>query len=161
MAKTFFRVIVPDKELFDLDEFLRSSVKVLNSTRDEVKKDFESVTGTWNKKPAFRGKKATANKLVAQMWGNKDTWVWGNRGTRPHIIRPRRSVLRFRPGYNRKSSLASLASFRGGSFGRPVYTRRPIRHPGSDGGFWDKLSAIKQRPKLVQEMKKVTKKAAS
>lgn len=158
-----FKPIIPDVDkIFDLAGFLSDSAKALNKTVQNVKKDFEQVIATWKGKPGFRGKTATISKHVATMWGNKDTWIWGNRGTKPHIIPPKPGrVLAFKPGYNQKSSRSSLSSRRGGSFGKTVFTRRPVRHPGSDGGFWDKMSAIKQQPQLTKDMQAVTKKAAS
>ena len=157
-----FKPIIPDVDkIFDLELFVFESLNALNKISDNVKTDFESVTATWKGKPRFQGRKATQSKPVATMWANSDTWVWGNRGTKPHIIAPRGGgVLAFKPGYNRKSSRSSLSSSRGGSFGKTVYTRRPVRHPGTDGGFWDKQSAIKQQPALTQMMKDAVKKAA-
>lgn len=163
MANVEFKPIIPDSEkIFDIEVFVRESVDAVNTTRENVKKDFESVTATWRRKPSFRGKTATPQRQVATVWANNNTWIWGNRGTKPHLIRPKKAggVLRFQPGYNRKSSVSNLTSRRGGRFGKPVFTKRPVRHPGSDGGFWDMQSRIKQQPVFTRDMNKAVKKAA-
>jgi len=162
MAGATLRFITPKpSDIFDLKAFEAAYPKTLNKTADAVKKDFESVTATWRNKPSFRGKRATARRAVATMWGNKNTWVWANEGTRPHIIKPKAGkMLRFQSGYKRKTTPGKLGSSSGGKFGSVVFSKG-VRHPGTKAGRYNLVSAVKQEPILVNALQRDIDRAAS
>lgn len=161
MAGILLRSITPKPgAMFDLSKFDSDAAKILNKTRDEIEKDFNSVVATWNDKPVFRGKQATSDSLISRMWGDKNTWIWANRGTRPHLITAKKApALRFQTGYRRKTTPGKLSSRPGGARG-PFRSAKSVMHPGTEAGDYDKASAEKQAPILADNLVEAIKKAA-
>ena len=116
-------------------------VKEAERTLDRVVKprllDYaERVVANWEHKPRFKARKVVTRKAIAvDVWPtgpNKKYWVWTSRGTKPHVIKPKRAkVLAFPSVYVPKTTP------RGPSYGGPGTSSGPtifaahVDHPGT------------------------------
>lgn len=96
----------------------------------------EGVVKTWNDPPDFElkvflGPRPEAG-IIATVTTEDMRWVWTDRGTKPHIIRPRNAKrLAFPSVFTPKSTPNSLKASSGSSGGPTVYAQE-VHHPGTE-----------------------------
>jgi len=161
MAQIILRSITPKGKIFDLDKFDRESAKTLNDIIKKAEREFGKTVATWKRKPDFKVDRATSSKLVAVVSTMDEIYGYVVRGTKPHVITPKRApALRFQTGFTSKTTPRKIGSRRGGSSGRMV-SAKIVHHPGTTAREFDIVIAEQLQPELVKEVRKAIKKASS
>lgn len=161
MAQIILRSITPKGKIFDIDQFDRLAAKALNDAIKKANSEFNKTVATWKNKPGFTVKQASGSKLEASVYTIDEIYGYVVRGTRAHIITPRRApVLRFQTGFTSKTVPRKIGSRRGGRSG-PMVSARAVRHPGTEARDFDIVIAGQLRPILVKEVRGAIKKASS
>lgn len=97
-----------------------------------ITEDFEKTTATWKHQPEFKSR-VTLGKTVNLIVGTTDE-IYGyvDRGTKPHIIRPKKAKVLAFPGgkYHAKTKPRFIGSMPGGSSGATVFSQE-VHHPGT------------------------------
>lgn len=139
------KVILPPQ--FRYDAMRKELAGGIQNVIKGMTKDYENVTRTWEHKPRMigdRGAQVSSPQIGTQirvMVGpdpaddNSRIFGYVDKGTRPHVIRPRRAkALAFvwgGPGsYRAKTRSGFLSSTAGGPTGSLVF-RKFVRHPGT------------------------------
>lgn len=150
MPKLTLTSITP-KNLPQSREYKKAIEAALLKAGRAAKRDYESTTRTWDHKPKF-------DLVVAESGGDltvtvgTDDKIYGyvDRGTKPHVIRPKRSrFLRFSSGYRAKTRVGIIGSQPGGPFGDTV-TATEVHHPGFPGRKFT-ATIRKRRQKTVEQ----------
>ncbi|MCI0420408.1 MAG: hypothetical protein L0312_14485 [Acidobacteria bacterium] len=122
--------------------------KAVDKTTKAALDDFKKTTRTWEKKPPFEQVKAhdVGSDTVGAAGTNNKIYRFVTRGTRAHVIKPKRKTfLRFRSVYRAKTTRRVIGSKRGGASGELVFTRKPVLHPGTEAReFEEEISARHQ-----------------
>jgi hypothetical protein len=145
----------------DIPAVLSAIETELNNTVKAARDDFKKTTRTWLTRVDFilimaqkRGQ-----DLEAATGTNNKIFGYVTRGTRPHIIRPRRArVLRFMSGYRAKTIRRRIGSNAGGSSGSPVFSSE-VHHPGSQGREFEEAIAEKYQVVLQKRLQDTLNKA--
>jgi hypothetical protein len=107
----------------------------INRTVQDIRADLERSTATWTHDVDFDVSISRQGKTVTTTVGTDDE-IFGyvDRGTKPHIITPKRPgyPLRFRSGYKAKTIPGRIWSRPGGSFGNMIHAM-VVHHPGFPG----------------------------
>lgn len=146
------------------DVFRLEFLTELNKIRREVKKDFEKTTATWKEQPKFEAEISLMHPGPTVLVGTDDEiYNYVDRGTKPHIIRPKRrgGKLAFTwggPGsYRAKTKPRTLASYPGGATG--ATTVLPIvHHPGTEAREFSQTIAEVWKSKYKRRMEAALKK---
>lgn len=141
--------ITPPKELFSLAAVARAIKTTLQDTAKDARADLERTTATWEHQVDFAitpipdGLKVDTNDRI---------WRMVDRGTRPHIIVPRRAkILVFGPGARAKTAPRVIGSGAGSTGGAPVVARR-VNHPGTDARQFSDVVQEKYQAELPRRM---------
>ena len=131
----------------------RSLQSVLDTTAKDVKKDFEKTTATWNHNPRF-------SIFRSRSWEREistDSEIYGyvDEGTSPHEIRPRNRVLVFKGSYRPKTRIRTIGASSGGSSGAPVFTSKPVQHPGTEAREFSDMLQQEWGKELEERMQAV------
>ena len=128
-----------ETNLGPLDErwFMDQCRTALMEASLRVNNDFRSATATWEHRPVFAswGPFVENNEIYIEAgptsFGGLDKiFALVNAGARPHRITAKRvPLLRFRTGYQAKTTPLSLVSRPGGKSG-PYRSKRSVSHPG-------------------------------
>lgn len=119
---------------------------------EEALRRYERITSDWKTKVTFHIRKLKGGVAVGTR--NK-VFNFVDKGTKPHIIRPKRSrVLRFQASYKAKTRPGSLTSGGGGATGSTVFTARPVQHPGTQAREFTPRIAAEMRKVYSREMRK-------
>ena len=91
---------------------------------------------TWNDPPDFELKvflgRSPEQGIIATVVTDDLRWLWTDKGTKPHIIRPRNAKrLAFPSVFQPKSQPNSLKASSGSSGGPTVYAQE-VHHPGTE-----------------------------
>lgn len=134
-------------------------LEILNALRAEGKEiidDYNQTVQTWRNKPTFEqaislsGGDATV--LVTPDGPNRQQFEYVDKGTRPHIIRPRRAtVLRFKGAYRAKTQPGVIGSGPGGASGADVY-RQFVNHPGTEARRFSEIIEQRRRKRFQAAM---------
>lgn len=119
---------------------------VLKSAR-LVESDFKSTTRTWEHKPQFVTQVAqSGNDYVVVSGTDSAIFLYVDAGTRPHIIKAKRSkYLAFQGGYRAKTRVGIIGSQEGGAFGEMQYAQQ-VKHPGTKARkFTVRIQARRQK----------------
>lgn len=140
MADIKFIPILPKvAKLIDQNRLQRELRNALNHIASIVKDDFEKTVKTWEHKPTFRkeGPRLTGDGLEVSVSTNQEAYTYVTRGTRPHLIRPRRARrLRFQTGFKAKTRPRVISSRAGGASGSVAFARA-VQHPGTEARDFD------------------------
>lgn len=112
-----------------------------------VEADFKSTTRTWEHKPQFVTQVAqSGNDYVVASGTDSAIFLYVDAGTRPHIIKAKRSkYLAFQGGYRAKTRVGIIGSQEGGSFGETQFAQQ-VKHPGTKARkFTIKIQARRQK----------------
>lgn len=119
-------------------------------TAQEIKRDLEAITDTWERKVKFNVRQTTrSGRLGITVTTNDRIFHYVNHGTEPHIITPvRAQALHFLSGYTAKSRPGWIGSQEGGAYGDDVFTQR-VSHPGTEARKFD-VAIARRRQKSLQ-----------
>lgn len=155
--------IIPKKAVTNANKQMNALLTAINEETAQIEKDFQKTTRTWKTRVVFRIIKArrVGNALEGASGTENVIYGYVTRGTRPHIIRPRRArSLRFKSGYSAKTRGGLVGSATGGAFGATVYAQI-VHHPGNEGReFEETIAGFHQKSfeRRVQEsIEKATK----
>src|SRR3990172_10716082 len=118
----FIPILPKVAKLIDLARLQRELRDALDHTGNIVRDDFQKTVKTWEHQPTFRkeGPRLTGAGLEVLVSTNQEAYTYVTRGTRPHLIRPRRARrLRFQTGFKAKTRPRIISSRAGGA-SRPV-----------------------------------------
>lgn len=137
----------------------------LDKTASDARQKLDAVVATWENRPAFeitnRDTGYTLGRDVS-IYGNLKAvriWFYVDKGTKPHIIRPKKvgGFLRFSPKFSPKTSFRAKFGGSGKSSGTPVF-RRVVHHPGNKGrdfsGQYGEEAAKQLRVEILRELRK-------
>lgn len=151
MPSLSLKPITP-KNLPSTKEYLKAVTDAAQKTARLTGRDLESTTRTWKHKPQFEVTVTETNGDYSVAAGTDDQrYKWVNDGTRPHIIRPRRSrFLRFRVGGSPKTTPNVIGS-KAGAQGTDWRTAQEIHHPGTTARNFTKRIQERRQKTLEQE----------
>lgn len=127
-------------------------------------KDYEKTTQTWEHEVDFKGE-VNDKPAEISVSVSTDDKIYGyvDKGTKPHIIRPKRKNkggrLFFQSKYKSKTTPRIINSHKGGSYGDTVVARI-VHHPGTEAREFTHTIQAKYQPKLKKEMDKAITRAA-
>lgn len=125
-------IMPPDiDDVLGLKEITKAIRSSLNAAAQGAKVDFMTTTRTWDERVEFTIESPTEESRVVRTDNPK--YQWTDKGTEPHIIRPKRAGGRLsiiginsrpktRPGF--------IGSVKGGRDNTNVYTKQ-VNHPGT------------------------------
>jgi len=129
----------------------------------EMAKDFEATTKTWQHKPEFKQTVAGGKGLegfAAEVSTNDEIYGYVDKGTKPHIIRPKRAKrLAFPSLFAPKTKPRVLNSGPGMRGPQDVFALE-VHHPGTEAREFSKTIEIKWTPKFKREMEAAMRDAA-
>lgn len=140
------------QKLIQTDRDLRKELgKAAQEAGKILKRDHEKVVSMWNHKPKFGYVyKVSGNEISANVYAygaNKKIWFWVNDGTKPHIIRPKRSkYLKFRTGYKPRTARGGFGG--PGKADGPWVSAKEVKHPGIKAREFTKLIVSRARPRF-------------
>lgn len=121
---------------FDPREYEAEVRAAFGRVKRDIKAEFDDVVSDWNHAPEFRAGfvelSADAVAVRVDATGpHRKIWQYVDKGTRPHIIRPRRGgKLRFATGYSARTQPGRAHTGSGTASGPVVYTNA-VMHPGN------------------------------
>lgn len=123
--------------------------RVLREVAEEAKDDFERTVATWKDKPEFEIEERPRSFAVVT---DDEKYNWVDKGTRPHIIRPKNgNYLAFQGGYQAKTTPRVIGSRPGGSSGPTVYSQE-VHHPGTEAREFSKTIYNKWQQEFASRM---------
>lgn len=133
-------------------EYQRAIEQAVDKTANLIHRDYRSTVATWEHKVTFT---QTVDKrggvFAIEVSTDDDIYGYVDRGTRPHVIRPKRArALRFRGGYRAKTRVGVIGSRQGGAFGATVHAMS-VNHPGFPGRKFSETIRRRRRTTLQQE----------
>jgi len=134
-------------------------LELLNALRaqgKEIVADYNQTVQTWRNKPAFETAISLAggdaSVLVTPDGPNRQQFEYVDKGTRPHIIRPRRArKLRFKSVYRAKTQPGVIGSGPGGASGEDVY-RDFVNPPGTEARRFSEIIEQRRRKRFQGAM---------
>lgn len=121
--------ITPPNGVFALAAVARAIKTTLQEVAQDARADLEKTTATWEHEVEFTIAPIPEGLLIST---TDRIWNMVDRGTRPHIIVPKRGkVLVFGPGKRPKTTVRVIGSGAGGGAGAPVVAHI-VHHPGTD-----------------------------
>lgn len=146
-------IVAPTSAIIDPAKMARALTNQLNQTARSIKVDFGVTTATWEHTPTFRVE--SPSTWEREITTDDATYAMLNDGTRAHLIPPGpRGVLVFRTPFRAKSRPRYIGSNKGAKGKSVVFTRRPIRHPGTAARNWDAAIAEKWQAKFPAQMQR-------
>lgn len=107
----------------------RAYQRAAQRAAQELVEDHQQTTRTWTHQPRWTVRVSAAAITVTT---SDRIYAYVDRGTRAHIIRPRRAKrLVFRTGYHAKTRPGSLLAGHGGATGPFVFSLG-VHHPGTE-----------------------------
>lgn len=134
-------------------EYMRAAEKAAQQTAGLVLRDFQSTTRTWKHKPKFDITITHQGADYSIAAGTDDLiYMWVSEGTKPHVIRAKRSpYLIFQGGYRAKTRVGIIGSIEGGRDPNGEWFRKKqVRHPGFKGRKFIK-NIMSRRQKTLEE----------
>jgi hypothetical protein len=148
--------IRPKAKAIQFTRFADAAKLGMQDAAEEVQKDIEATTATWNHDVEIVVKERSdgyAIEVKDKIWQMLDS------GTRAHRIIARKAKrLRFMGGYRAKTRPGFIGSTSGGTSGGPVF-RQSVMHPGTTARGWSKLIGAKYRAQLSKFISKRIKEA--
>lgn len=122
----------------------------------QVKRDFESTTATWREPVKFTV--IRKSKGVTEVVTDNPIYGYVDKGTRPHIIRPKQAgyPLRFKTaGFRPKTAPRRLGSSAGSPAQAPEAYAMEVHHPGTDARDFSDIIATMSEFRLKKRIDKV------
>ena len=123
----------------------------------ETLRRYQSTTRTWDRHVQFESKKDwSADRYSVSIGTDDPIYGYVDKGTRPHAITPKGPgyPLRFRSGYNAKTTPGVIGSGPGGPFGDWVRAMS-VWHPGTKPRGFSKAIYDQVRQRIWDNMRKL------
>lgn len=135
---------VPKGLLVNPQKMARAIKNGFDSEAKRVESDLAATVNTWNDPAEFTIQ--SAGPYVRRITTTHAVWVMLNKGTRPHIIRPKNAKVLTWMGnnYRAKTRVRQLKSLKGGNNNTIIYAKE-VHHPGTEAREWDETAAEKSR----------------
>lgn len=117
-------------------KFRKELVREFTSIGERQKRRYEGVVDNWTRKPDFvvvvRLNRNGITLQIDATGTNAKYWVWVDKGTKPHIIRPRTEggKLTFQTGYQPKTVPGGFGGVSGYTGG--WVSTQEVNHPGTE-----------------------------
>ncbi|MCI0349918.1 MAG: hypothetical protein L0Z53_10875, partial [Acidobacteriales bacterium] len=93
---------------------------------------------------------------------NNKIYRFVTRGTRAHVIKPKRKTfLRFRSVYRAKTTRRVIGSKQGGASGEPVFTRKSVLHPGTKAREFEEEINARHQATLEKNVRAVVERVST
>lgn len=114
--------------------------RTLNQIGREMKQDFDELVSNWKDKPRF---KVVRTPETVSVTTSDEVFGFVNAGTRPHIIRPKRSggLLKYRLGYRAKTRPNNTTYKGSGTASGPWRSSKLVHHPGTKARNFTRIIA--------------------
>lgn len=152
---------IPTKLNWTADGIARAVEDELNNVMKAARDDFKKTTRTWKTKVDFILMTAHLKNTDLEAATGTDNEIYGyvSRGTRAHIIRPRKArILRFKSQYRAKTIKRRLGSNAGGASGETVFSAN-VLHPGTQAREFEEEVADKYQKVLQKRLQDAITKA--
>ena len=154
-----FKEIKPKR--FKSAAFRMTLLNEMRKVGQEIKRDFDQTTATWEGRPEFEVVLAYKHGAEVFVWTDDEIYKYVSEGTEEHIILPvNAKALRFREGFIPKTRPGTLISVAGAQFGTTVMVAGVI-HPGTKPReFAQQVKRKWERPfkrRMEQAMKRAAK----
>lgn len=151
MPSLAFKAITP-KNIPSAKQYLDAIRKGEQKTAKLTQRDLESTVRTWKHKVDFEVTVSESGGDYTIAAGTDNLlYLWTDQGTRPHIIRPRRSAfLRFKVGGKPKTRPGFIGSGPGAP-GTDWRTALFVLHPGTTARLFTKKIKERRQKTLEQE----------
>lgn len=151
MASITFKAVLPKKaKLIDQPKLQKELRGALKGTGGLILSDFKKTTRTWRDKPTFqkKGPGIARKGLAVEVFTHHEVYFFVTRGTRAHIIRPKRAGrLAFKTGFSPKTRVRVIGSRTGSRSGSTVFAKQ-VSHPGTKARDFDKEIAKRRQKNL-------------
>lgn len=120
---------------------------------EQIKRDFQATTRTWEKQPKFTVKRIrdASGAIIYEAGTDDKIYGYVSMGTEPHTIRAKNApFLSFRYPFGAKTTpnlLTSKAGFLGDNWAR----KQEVQHPGTEPRNFHKIIAKRFQDKVVKE----------
>lgn len=134
-------------------DFTQAIKKAALKTANLTERDLKATTKTWVHKPDFSVNILPTDDPYTIIAGtDDDIYGYVDAGTKPHVIRPKRSrYLRFFSGYRAKTRVGIIGSREGGAYGDTVF-RTSVYHPGTKARQFMATIARRRQKTFEQEI---------
>lgn len=163
MARIGMTYHPPKRDPFDADAYLEEVEEAVEELGEEMKEDFEDVVSDWQTDVTFRKEVRVESGGIVVFIGpasNAKIWHYVDKGTRPHIIRPKngRGLLIFQEGYSARTqpgrAHVGTGTASGEWRGEPI-----VHHPGTEAREFTKTIYDKFKPELSRVVRQAIKDA--
>lgn len=151
--KIGIQAIVP-KQTFTSKSFKEALIRALDKTSNQLVAEFKKTTRTWLTVVEFYATKRVeaSGMLYISIGTNSNIYRYVAEGTKPHVIRPKKSrALAYSSGYRPKTRVGRISGNAGGAFGDTVFSKE-VQHPGTQGRRFAQLIASKHRNLLQKNV---------
>lgn len=146
------KAIIPKKLPSNAQRMSRILVNAMNMSAKAVAVDFKVTTQTWDHQPNFAI--TSPSPFVRQIATDDPVYAMLNKGTRPHVIRPRqKKILRFEGPFRPKSRPGYIGSDKG-SQGNTEIWARSVNHPGTAPRLWTKAIKAKWQKLFPEQLQR-------
>ncbi len=123
----------------------------------------KKVVANWKHKPDFKAmKRVTKDAISVYVYPtgpNKDYWIWTSRGTRPHIIRPKKAKILAFPSVYKPKTTPRGPGYRGpGVSSGPTVFAKEVKHPGTKPRHfeeaWERYAQARFRKEMENAMRR-------
>ena len=123
------------------------------------------IVASWEHKPDFKAmKKVTrgaAKVYVYPAGENKKYWIWVSRGTKPHVIRPKRAKVLAFPSVYQPKTTARGPGYKGpGKSSGPTIFAKEVHHPGTKARHFEEAWARWAKTWFRREMENAMRRGA-
>jgi hypothetical protein len=142
-----YRTLAPQMKAVMDKEIQRETRSVL--------REYEITTGTWKRKVKFQV--TIVGLATASIGTDNEIYGYVDKGTRPHIIRPKTAkALRFNTVFRAKTIPNQLRT-RAGMSGPPVAHALEVHHPGNEPRNFTKTIAKRSEARFSKNIAKAMK----
>ncbi len=144
---TKVKAIIPKK----LANVFKAALKtVMMDVSDDMLKDFEKTTQTWEHDVLFEQEdKLNSVPMSVTVFTEDEVYAYVNNGTRAHPIVPIRApALVFQGGTYTAKTMPGVIGARSGGPSGPTVFRQSVFHPGTEARDFDKTLAEKWQSKF-------------
>ena len=125
------------RRIFQQDKALRAELQAVAETyTDLLQSKHEAVVRDWTHRPKFQGKTYVSKRQILStvypVGGNAKYYLWTDKGTKPHDIRPKRArYLKFQVGYDARTAPGAKSGVGTGRKFGAWRSALVIHHPGT------------------------------
>jgi hypothetical protein len=137
----------------------------MSQTASDTVARFVEVVIKWRTRLAFARRHAVQQRINTRQWqiiaiGDEkalNIWTWVDKGTLPHIIRPKQAGGRlvFQLGYSAFTRPIANANVGNGTYAGPTVIAQVVYHPGTEAREFAAYYALEAEERLVARIKQI------